>query len=146
MTKLINAVKALLTVDGLARIARWGTIGLITAGLDVGLFTVLYGVVGSVLISNAIVMPVTTTFNYLSHHKWSFKSDAQHTTTTWRYAIALVIGYVLNSSLVYVALYWLGLSPSWSKVAAIIVQAPISFMLMNFWIFTRSNPVVAARL
>lgn len=144
MNTLISAAKALLTREGLSRVARWGTIGLITAALDVGLFTALYAVVGSVLISNAVVMPITTTFNYLSHHKWSFRSDAQHTTSTIRYAVALVIGYVLNSSLVYVALYWIGLTPSLSKIAAIVVQAPISFLLMNFWIFTRSSPVVAA--
>lgn len=120
------------------RFLKWAITGTLTVTIDVLLFRALYPLTHSVFIANAISMPVTTSFNYLLHHRWSFRATRGHAAATPRFGAALVIGYLLNSALVTLALA-AGASPTLAKLCAFPIQAPINFVILNRWVFHPSR-------
>lgn len=138
MRTLQRAVKRLRSDVGeqAQRFIKWAITGTLTLALDATLFRTIYPKVDSVLLANAISMPVTTMFNYLLHHKWSFDATRGHTAATPRYLAALLFGYGLNSTLVKLALL-AGATPTFAKLLAVPVQAPLNFVILNRWVFHR---------
>lgn len=125
-----------------ARILKWGVTGSLTVGLDVFLFRTIYPQVGSVLLTNAIGFPITTSFNYVLHHNWSFKASRGHGAATPRYLVALGVNFAVNSLLVKVFLV-AGATPTFAKLAAIPFQTPANFLLLNRWVFHSSESKAA---
>lgn len=116
------------------RFLKWGVTGTLTVGLDVLLFRGLYPMTHSVLVANAIGLPLTTTFNYLMHHRWSFEASRDHSAATPRFLVALLFNYLVNSSIVKVALL-AGATPAIAKLVAVPIQAPLNFVILNRWVF-----------
>lgn len=116
------------------RFIKWGITGTLTVALDVLLFRSLYPMTHSVLLANSIGMPLSTSFNYLIHHHWSFQASRGHGAATPRFLVALLFGYLLNSTIVKIALES-GATPAFAKLAAVPLQAPINFIILYRWVF-----------
>ena len=65
---------------------RWVIVGISTTATDYFIFISLYGPIDSVVIANFISAFVATSLNYYSHHKWTFKSEQDHSKSGTRYA------------------------------------------------------------
>jgi putative flippase GtrA len=57
---------------------RWAAVGITTTVIDYLIFITLYGPTNSIFGANLVAAIVATTFNYLTHHRWTFKSNQNH--------------------------------------------------------------------
>lgn len=118
--------------------ARWFMVGCATFLIDYVIFLSLYPYIGSVAITNLISGGVSTSFNYWAHHRWTFKSDAEHKCATPRYAGAMIFAYLLNTFATKTLLI-LGVHVAWAKFLAAAIQAPTTYYILNFLVFKKTK-------
>jgi putative flippase GtrA len=117
---------------------RWFLVGTVTVGIDWFVFVNVYPRVGSVAVSNFISGSVATSFNYFAHHRWTFKSEQRHLESGSRYLLALLFGYVLNTALLK-SFIVAGVVAALAKAMASAIQAPISYFVLNFFVFKKAK-------
>jgi putative flippase GtrA len=119
-------------------VARWFMVGCATFAIDYVIFLSLYPNIGSVAITNLISGAVSTSFNYLAHHSWTFESDAEHRHSTLRYGGAMIFSYVLNT-VATKTLLLVGAPVALAKFMAAVIQAPVTYVILNHWVFKKDN-------
>jgi putative flippase GtrA len=117
---------------------RWVIVGISTTATDYFIFISLYGPIDSLVIANFISALVATSLNYYSHHKWTFKSEQDHSKSGVRYFINLVFWWAV-STLIIKGLIVLNLDPKIAKLIPILVIAPINYFVLNYLVFKRKN-------
>jgi putative flippase GtrA len=118
---------------------RWFLVGSATFLIDTGLFLLAFYLTNIVILSNLLSGSVATAFNCFSHYHWSFASDREHRQSTLIYTfffIFLTFGTTLVNTLVNA-----GVEPALAKVGSAVITAPISFFIMKFITFKRSQRV-----
>ncbi len=115
-------------------VLRWFMIGSLTVSIDWVIFVGLYPYIHSVAVTNLISGASSTIFNYISHHRWTFKTDQHHLQSGPRYIVLLLGGYLLNTILVKTFLI-AGLGPGLAKLLAAVILAPVSFFFLKFFVF-----------
>lgn len=118
--------------------ARWFVVGCVTFLIDYGIFLSLYPHIGSVAITNFISGAFSVSFNYLAHHRWTFKSEAEHKCSTPRYAGAMIFSNLLNTAITK-SLLLLGVPVAIAKFIAAAVQAPATYLVLNRLVFLKQN-------
>ena len=119
---------------------RWFLVGSATFVIDTGLFLLALYLTNIVILSNLLSGSVATAFNYFSHYHWSFASDREHRQSTLIYLIFFFIFLTFGTTLV-TTLVNSGVEPALAKVGSAVVTAPISFFIMKFITFKRSQHV-----
>ena len=127
-------IKKILNVSA----ARWFIVGSATFVIDTALFLFAFSLTEIAVISNLFSGSIATTFNYFSHYKWSFASDRSHKQSTVIYLFFFFVFLFLGTSLVSFFIHS-GLHPLPAKVGTAAITAPISFLIMKFVTFRRSN-------
>lgn len=127
-------IKKILNVSA----ARWFIVGSATFVIDTALFLFAFSLTEIAVISNLFSGTIATTFNYFSHYKWSFASDRSHKQSTVIYLFFFFVFLFLGTSLVSFFIHS-GLHPLPAKVGTAAITAPISFFIMKFVTFRRSN-------
>jgi putative flippase GtrA len=117
---------------------RWMLVGLLTTAIDYLIFISLYGPINSVVISNFISGFVSTSINYYTHHRWTFKSDQEHSKSGSRYLLNLIFWWVV-STLSIKALIVLEIDPKIAKLLPILVIAPINYFVLNHLVFNKKS-------
>jgi putative flippase GtrA len=117
---------------------RWGTVGILTTALDYLLFVNLYGPINSVFIANLISASIATSINYFTHHRWTFKTDQNHTKSGAKYLLNLIFWWLV-STLVIKVLVELDIDPKIAKLAPLVLIVPINYFVLNFIVFKRKN-------
>ncbi len=117
---------------------RWVIVGIITTATDYFIFISLYGPIDSVVIANFISAFVATSLNYYSHHKWTFKSQQDHSKSGVRYFINLVFWWAV-STLIIKALIVINVDPKIAKLIPILIIAPINYFVLNHLVFKKKN-------
>ena len=117
---------------------RWIIVGVITTATDYILFISLYGPIDSVVIANFISAFVATSLNYYSHHKWTFRSDQDHSKSGVRYFINLVFWWVISTLLIK-GLIVIDFDPKIAKLIPILVIAPINYFVLNHLVFKKKS-------
>ena len=117
---------------------RWSTVGLITNAIDYFLFINLYGPIESVFIANLISASVATSINYFTHHRWSFKSDQNHSNSGAKYLLSLIFWWLVSTSIIK-ALVVLDIDPKIAKLAPLIVIVPVNYFVLNFLVFKKKS-------
>ena len=115
---------------------RWMLVGFFTTATDYLIFISLYGPIDSVVISNFISGFVATSINYYTHHRWTFKSEQDHSTSGTRYLLNLVFWWVV-STLTIKVLIVLEIDPKIAKLLPILVIAPINYFVLNHIVFKK---------
>lgn len=121
-------------------VIRWLLVGCGTIGIDWSIFVTLYSHIGSVALTNLVSITVSAVFNYTLHHRWTFNSDQRHLHSGVRYCGVLFGGFLLNTTLVKIFII-AGLSPSVAKLLAVALQAPISYLILRFFVFKHVKTV-----
>lgn len=116
---------------------RWAIVGTITFMIDFLFFIGMYSVITSVLFANFLAGLFSITFNYLAHYFWSFKSQADHSKSGSKYFINFLIFWSLGTLLLK-GLITAGIDPKIAKLILIPVIAPLSFLSLKFFIFSKS--------
>jgi putative flippase GtrA len=117
---------------------RWGTVGILTTALDYLLFVNLYGPINSVFIANLISASIATSMNYFTHHRWTFKTDQNHSKSGAKYLLNLIFWWLVSTSVIKV-LVELDIDPKIAKLAPLVLIVPINYFVLNFIVFKRKN-------
>ena len=117
---------------------RWGAVGLFTNVIDFVLFITLYGTIKSVFIANLISSSVSTSINYFTHHRWTFKSNQNHSKSGAKYLLNLAFWWFVSTSIIK-GLVVLNIDPKIAKLVPLIVIVPVNYFVLNFVVFKRKN-------
>jgi len=117
---------------------RWGTVGLLTNIIDYFLFINLYGPIESVFLANLISASVATSINYFTHHRWTFKSDQNHSNSGIKYLLNLIFWWLISTSIIK-ALVVLNIDSKIAKLIPLIVIAPINYFVLNYLVFKKKS-------
>jgi len=117
---------------------RWGAVGILTTALDYLLFVNLYGPINSVFVANLISASIATSINYFTHHRWTFKTDQNHSKSGAKYLLNLSFWWLVSTSVIKV-LVELDIDPKIAKLAPLVLIVPINYFVLNFIVFKRKN-------
>jgi putative flippase GtrA len=115
---------------------RWGMVGLFTIAVDYLLFVNLYGPINSVFIANLISSAVATSINYFTHHRWTFKSEQNHSRSGVKYLLNLTFWWLVSTSIIK-ALVVLDIDPKIAKLVPLIVIVPVNYFVLNYIVFKK---------
>jgi len=115
---------------------RWVLVGVTTTVIDYLIFITLYGPINSVFVVNLISSAVATSLNYFTHHRWTFKSDQNHSRSGVKYLVNLVFWWLISTSIIK-ALIVLNIDPKIAKLVPIIIIAPINYFVLNKIVFKK---------
>ena len=120
---------------------RWVLVGVTTTVIDYLIFIILYGPINSVFVVNLISSAVATSLNYYTHHRWTFKSDQNHSRSGVKYLVNLAVWWLISTSIIK-ALIVLSIDPKIAKLIPILLIAPINYFVLNKIIFKKKikNP------
>jgi putative flippase GtrA len=117
---------------------RWAAVGITTTAIDYILFVTLFGPIGSVFIANLIAAVFATSFNYLTHHRWTFKSNQHHSRSSIKYLINLIFWWLISSSIIK-TLVEAGLDPRVAKLVPFIFIVPVNYFVLNKIVFKKKS-------
>ena len=117
---------------------RWAVVGITTTAIDFMIFIMLYGASGSVFGSNLMAASTATTFNYLTHHRWTFKSDQQHASSGVKYLLNLIFWWIVSSSIIKM-LVDLGVDVKIAKLAPLVFIVPVNYFVLNRVVFKKKH-------
>ena len=117
---------------------RWVIVGISTTATDYFIFISLYGPIDSVVLANFISAFVATSLNFYSHHRWTLKSEQDHSKSGVRYFINLVFWWVISTLLIK-GLIEIDVDPKIAKLIPILVIAPINYFVLNHLVFKKKN-------
>lgn len=115
---------------------RWALVGITTTAIDYLIFITLHGSTGSVFGSNLIASVFATLFNYLTHHRWTFKSNQQHVNTGAKYLLNLSFWWIVSSSIIK-TLIMIGVDPRLAKLVPLTLIVPINYFVLNKIVFKK---------
>jgi putative flippase GtrA len=117
---------------------RWGIVGVTTTAVDYLLFISLYGPIGSVFLANLISATVAICINYLTHHRWTFKSKQDHSKSGIKYSLNLIFWWLVSTSVINI-LVVAGFDPRVAKLAPLILIVPINYFVLNYLVFKKKS-------
>ena len=115
---------------------RWAAVGITTTAIDYVIFIALYGSTSSVFGSNLIASIFATSFNYLTHHRWTFKSDQQHASSGVKYLLNLIFWWIVSSSIIKM-LVAIGVDVKIAKLAPFVFIVPVNYFVLNRVVFKK---------
>jgi len=115
---------------------RWGAVGISTTVIDYLLFISLYGPTNSVFLSNLVAASVATSINYYTHHRWTFKSDQDHSRSGFKYLLNLTFWWLVSTSIIQ-ALVMVSIDPRIAKLAPLMFIVPINYFVLNKLVFKK---------
>ena len=117
---------------------RWGTVGILTTALDYLLFVNLYGPINSVFIANLISASIATSINYFTHHRWTFKTNQNHSNSGAKYLLNLIFWWLVSTSVIKV-LVELDIDPKVAKLAPLVLIVPVNYFVLNYLVFKKKS-------
>ena len=117
---------------------RWVLVGVTTTVIDYLLFITLYGPINSVFVVNLISSAAATSLNYFTHHRWTFKSDQNHSRSGVKYLVNLAFWWLVSTSIIK-ALIVLSIDPKIAKLVPILLIAPINYFVLNKIVFKKKT-------
>ena len=117
---------------------RWGAVGITTTVIDYVLFISLYGPTNSVFLANLIAASIATSLNYYTHHRWTFKSEQNHSRSGFKYLLNLTFWWVISTSIIQ-ALVILNIDPKIAKLAPLIFIVPVNYFVLNKLVFKKKS-------
>ena len=115
---------------------RWGLVGMTTTAIDYILFVSLYGPINSVFLANLISASVATSINYLTHHRWTFRSNQNHSRSGAKYLLNLTFWWLVSTSLIKTLVVF-GIDPRLAKLFPLILIIPVNYFVLNNIVFKK---------
>ena len=117
---------------------RWGLVGITTTLIDYLLFISLYGLIKSVFLANLISATVATCINYLTHHRWTFKSEQNHSRSGFKYLLNLIFWWLVSTSIIKILLVS-GFDPKIAKLVPFVLIVPVNYFVLNSLVFKKKT-------
>lgn len=121
----------------LQQLTRYGVVGLANNAFGFILYLVLthYGVEPKLAMS--VVYTIGTMVSFTGNRKWTFSHGESAIGSMLRYTVALLLGYLINLSMLAFFTDIMGFSHQWVQAAAIFVVAAFLFVAFKFFVFPR---------
>jgi putative flippase GtrA len=125
-----------ITADRVAQVARYLTVGVLSAIADIGGLWLLHGVLGMWLpLAAATSFLASFAVNFNLNQRWTFGAQTAHTPAQLvRFTILVVVNTILTS----VGVTWLaalGLNYLVAKVLVVGVLTVLNFVVLRLWVF-----------
>jgi len=117
---------------------RWAVVGIFTTVIDYLLFISLYGPINSVFFVNLISVSIATSLNYYIHHRWTFKSEQNHSQSGFKYILNLTFWWFASTSIIQ-SLILVNIDPRIAKLAPLVFIAPINYFVLNKLVFRKNT-------
>ena len=117
---------------------RWGIVGTTTTLVDYLLFITIYGPISSVFLANFISATVATCINYLTHHRWTFKSKQNHSRSGFNYLLNLIFWWLISTSVIKILLVS-GFDPKIAKLVPLVLIVPVNYFVLNHLVFKKKS-------
>jgi putative flippase GtrA len=121
----------------LMKVMRFGLVGVVNTGIDLGVFLLAYNVVGLPLIlANVTSWFVAVSCSYVMNSSFTFAAETGGKLTPRDYATFLfsgIAGVVGNTATLVIASYWLPVL--YAKLLSIIASFIINFTMSHFIVF-----------
>ena len=131
-------VKALFVRYVTPSMIRWGTVGTTTFAIDYIIFLALFDLSNSVFLANLISSTIATSINYYTHHKWTFRSEQNHSNSGLKYLVNLTFWWLISTTFIKF-LVVLGVDPKFAKLAPLVLIVPINYFVLNKIVFKQKN-------
>ena len=113
---------------------KFSGVGIASAALDYGLFALVYGFTGEILLALALARLVSGIFNFSLNRQWVFKQGGSLAADATKYAALAAILVLCNYGLTK-GFTWVGISPFIGKPIAEIVVFLLSYGLQKKLVF-----------
>lgn len=125
-----------------ASMLRWGAVGTTTTVIDYLLFISLYGPMNSVFLANLFAASIATSLNYYTHHRWTFKSEQNHSRSGVKYLLNLTVWWFVGSLFIQF-LIMANIDPRIAKLAPLAFIVPINYFVLHKLVFKKKtkNPL-----
>ena len=117
-------------------ILRWSLVGVTTTAIDYSLFISLYGPINSVFLANLISASVATSINYHTHHRWTFRSDQNHSRSGAKYLLNIIFWWLVSTSIIKTLVVF-GFDPRLAKLFPLILIVPVNYFVLNHLVFKK---------
>jgi putative flippase GtrA len=135
MTSKVSALKAKYFQHSMI---RWGMVGITTTLIDYLLFISLYGPINSVVLANLFSASVATFINFLTHHRWTFKSELTHSRSGLKYLLNFTFWWLISTSMIKMLLS-AGFEPKVAKLVPFIFIVPVNYFVLNHLVFKKKS-------
>jgi putative flippase GtrA len=81
---------------------------------------------------------VATAINYYTHHRWTFKTDQNHSRTGLKYLINLMFWWLVSTTIIK-TLVVLNIDPRLAKIAPLILIVPVNYFVLNKIVFKKKS-------
>lgn len=114
-----------------------------TLGFILYLFITHYGVEPKLAMT--ILYTIGTVLSFIGNRKWTFSHGGSVVGSVLRYAAALLLGYLINLSMLIFFTDMIGVPHQWVQALAIFVVAAFLFIVFRKFVFpkTKSDDVAA---
>ena len=117
---------------------RWGLVGMTTTLVDFLLFISLYGPISSVFLANLISATVATSINYFTHHRWTFKSEQNLSSSGFKYLLNLIFWWLVSTTVIKL-LVDSGVDPRIAKLVPLVLIVPVNYFVLNHLVFKKKS-------
>jgi putative flippase GtrA len=129
-------------VSFLLQYARFGAVGLSATAIHVLMFTALIEVVGLEAIpANFAAFGIAVLVSFVGHLHWTFRGETgvhrwqKQGPALARFAVVALMGFALNSLVVYLVVNFMALPYQYAIVVMVGVVPLLVFALSKFWAF-----------
>ncbi|WP_417666100.1 GtrA family protein [Pseudidiomarina sp.] len=117
---------------------KFSSVGIASASIDYGLFALIYGLTGEILVAIAAARMVSGVFNFTLNRQWVFGRGSSLTRDATKYTLLAVtligLNYIFTKSLL-----WLGVTPFIGKPLAEVIVFLLSYRFQKKLVFRSST-------
>lgn len=124
-----STIKSLVTSFRQNRLLMYGLIGGVASAIDVGLFILLYEVMGmSALISHSISIPLSAAYSFLCNAYFNFSATDNMLARFASFSVVVALGYLLGAAIISVTVAY----TAWGGTAGKFLSLPLVFVFQYF--------------
>ncbi len=79
---------------------------------------------------------MATSINYLTHHRWTFRSAQNHSRAGVKYLLNLIFWWLVSTSLIK-TLVVVGFDPRLAKLMPLMLIVPVNYFVLNNLVFKK---------
>jgi putative flippase GtrA len=106
-----------------------------TAGYFVFVALLVEVMTVSPVVSVMIGYSVLALYTYLVSRRWVYHTNSKHLPTIFRFIVLLVLGFVLNTGIMYLVTETLAQHYLWGLVSSVAIVPATNFSISYLWVF-----------
>jgi putative flippase GtrA len=132
----LNAVPITVVPPAVAQALRYGSIGSISALVELGLFHLFSGQVGMpIMMANVIAVASVTVFGFVAQKRFTFRDTQKTFPQAGLYALMGGLSFGLNNALVFAFAVLLGMPPVTAKILQLGIGYIFNFSFSKYVVF-----------